>query len=190
MRARPGAGPWASGWTCGMRTTPRRRSGPLPAKSIEGTSTTTSGTAAAPNLPGGGPGDRGVRALLYVEFATGLRREELLGLKCRAWSEARCAPGPAAVLPDQRGDGGGTAENKKYLPCPASGREYGKRSGSTEEENGEQPLRVPLPGGRAHLLDCVGKMLHRALRRAGLPRVQFHDLRHAFATLPSRVGWS
>ncbi len=80
MRARPGAGPWASGWTCGMRTTPRRRSGPLPAKSIEGTSTTTSGTAAAPNLPGGGPGDRGVRALLYVEFATGLRREGSWGL--------------------------------------------------------------------------------------------------------------
>ena len=42
-------------------------------------------------------------------------------------------------------------KTKKYLPYPASGREYGKRSGSTEEENGEQPLRVPLPGGRAHL---------------------------------------
>ena len=48
-------------------------------------------------------------------------------------------------------------KTKKYLPYPASGREYGKRSGSTEEENGEQPLRVPLPGGRAHLPGLRGE---------------------------------
>ena len=31
--------------------------------------------------------------------------------------------------------------------------------------------------------DSVLHMLHRVLRRAGLPKVRFHDLRHTFATL-------
>ena len=30
--------------------------------------------------------------------------------------------------------------------------------------------------------DSVLHILHRVLRRAGLPRVRFHDLRHTFAT--------
>ena len=31
-------------------------------------------------------------------------------------------------------------------------------------------------------------MLHRVLKRAGLPRVRFHDLRHTFATLAIEYG--
>ena len=31
-------------------------------------------------------------------------------------------------------------------------------------------------------------MLHRVLKRAGLPRVRFHDLRHTFATLALQNG--
>ena len=46
----------------------------------------------------------------------------------------------------------------------------------------------PSPAGGPISPDCVGKMLHRALRRAGLPRVRFHDLRHAFATLALQSG--
>ena len=31
-------------------------------------------------------------------------------------------------------------------------------------------------------------MLHRVLKRAGLPKVRFHDLRHTFATLSLKNG--
>ena len=31
--------------------------------------------------------------------------------------------------------------------------------------------------------DGILHMLHRVLKRAGLPKVRFHDLRHIFATL-------
>ena len=31
-------------------------------------------------------------------------------------------------------------------------------------------------------------MLHRVLKRAGLPKVRFHDLRHTFATLALQNG--
>ena len=37
-------------------------------------------------------------------------------------------------------------------------------------------------------LNSVLHMLHRVLKRAGLPRVRFHDLRHTFATLALQNG--
>lgn len=36
--------------------------------------------------------------------------------------------------------------------------------------------------------DSVLHMLHRVLKRAGLPKVRFHDLRHSFATLALQNG--
>ena len=35
--------------------------------------------------------------------------------------------------------------------------------------------------------DSVLHMLHRVLKRAGLPKVRFHALRHAFATLTLQI---
>ena len=36
--------------------------------------------------------------------------------------------------------------------------------------------------------DSVLHMLQRVLKRAGLPRIRFHDLRHAFATMALQNG--
>ena len=36
--------------------------------------------------------------------------------------------------------------------------------------------------------DAMLKMLHRVLKRAGLPKIRFHDLRHTFATLALQNG--
>ena len=53
---------------------------------------------------------------------------------------------------------------------------------------GSSPWVFPSPNGGPISPDSVLHMLHRVLKRAGLPRVRFHDLRHTFATLALQNG--
>ena len=46
----------------------------------------------------------------------------------------------------------------------------------------------PSPTGGPISPDSVLQMLHRILKRAGLPKVRFHDLRHTFATVALQNG--
>lgn len=46
----------------------------------------------------------------------------------------------------------------------------------------------PSPTGGPISLDSVRHMLHRVLKRAELPKLRFHDLRHTFATLALQNG--
>lgn len=46
----------------------------------------------------------------------------------------------------------------------------------------------PSPTGGPISPDSVLQMLHRVLKRAGLPKVRFHDLRHTFATVALQNG--
>ena len=53
---------------------------------------------------------------------------------------------------------------------------------------GSSPWVFPGSTGGPMSPDSVLHMLHRVLKRAGLPRVRFHDLRHTFATLALQNG--
>lgn len=53
---------------------------------------------------------------------------------------------------------------------------------------GSSPWVFPPPNGGPISPDSVGNMLHRVLKRAGLSRIRFHDLRHTFATLALQNG--
>ena len=53
---------------------------------------------------------------------------------------------------------------------------------------GEGPWVFPSTTDGPISPDSVLHMLHRVLKRAGLPRVRFHDLRHTFATLALQNG--
>ena len=53
---------------------------------------------------------------------------------------------------------------------------------------GSSPWVFPSPNGGPISPDSVLHMLHRVLKRAGLPKVRFHDLRHTFATLALQNG--
>ena len=46
----------------------------------------------------------------------------------------------------------------------------------------------PTPTGGSMSPDSVLHMLQRVLKRAGLPRIRFHDLRHTFATMALQNG--
>ena len=53
---------------------------------------------------------------------------------------------------------------------------------------GSSPWVFPSAAGGPISPDSVLHMLHRVLKRAGLPQVRFHDLRHTFATLALQNG--
>ena len=53
---------------------------------------------------------------------------------------------------------------------------------------GSSPWVFPSPSGGPISPYSVLHKLHRVLKRARLPRVRFHDLRHAFATLALQSG--
>ena len=57
-----------------------------------------------------------------------------------------------------------------------------------KKEIGSSPWVFHLPTDSLILPDSVLHILHRVLKRAGLPRVRFHDLRHTFATLALQNG--
>ena len=46
----------------------------------------------------------------------------------------------------------------------------------------------PSPTGGPISPDSVLNMLHRVLKRAGLPKIRFHDMRHTFATVALQNG--
>lgn len=53
---------------------------------------------------------------------------------------------------------------------------------------GSSPWVFPSPRDGPMSPGSVLHMLHRVLKRAGLTRVRFHDLRHTFATLALQNG--
>ena len=55
-------------------------------------------------------------------------------------------------------------------------------------KTGNSEWVFPSPTGGPMSPDSVLHMLHRVLKRAGLPKVRFHDLRHTFATLALKSG--
>lgn len=46
------------------------------------------------------------------------------------------------------------------------------------------------PDGRVWRPDCLTRSFQRALRRLGLPKMRFHDLRHSTASILFARGWS
>ena len=90
--------------------------------------------------------------------------------------------------PDQQKNRRCLPENQERLPDASGGRGHHPGSETTEKRNWQQSLGVSLTHRRSISPDSVLHILHRVLRRAGLPRVRFHDLRHTFAPLALQNG--
>ena len=133
--------------------------------------------------------DSGVFELYYVELATGLRRGELLGLK---WEDLDLKRGNLRVKRQVARINGEVVEAPlktknayRTLPLAKDTVDILKQQ---KKKAGSSPWVFPSPTGGPMSPDSVLHMLHRVLKRAGLPRIRFHDLRHTFATLALQNG--
>ena len=132
--------------------------------------------------------ESGVYELYYLDLATGLRRGELLGLK---WEDIDLQNGVIHVRRQvARVDG-----EVKELPLKTK-NSYRNISISQDavamltemEAHRSSGYVFPSSTGGPISPDSVNNMLHRVLKRAGLPSIRFHDLRHTFATLALQNG--
>ena len=133
--------------------------------------------------------ESGVFELYYIELATGLRRGELLGLK---WEDLDLVHGEMRVRRQVARINGEVVEaplktKNAYRTLPLSEDTVGILK-MQKQKAGSSPWVFPSPTGGPISPDSVLHMLHRVLKRAGLPMVRFHDLRHTFATLALQNG--
>ena len=133
--------------------------------------------------------ESGVYELYYLELATGLRRGELLGLK---WEDIDLERGDLRVRRQIARINGEVVEaplktKNAYRTLPLA-EDTVSILLEQKEKVGGSPWVFPSPTGGPISPDSVLHMLHRVLKRAGLPRVRFHDLRHTFATLALQNG--
>ena len=131
--------------------------------------------------------ESGVYELYYLELATGLRRGELLGLK---WEDIDLERGDLRVRRQIARINGEVVEaplktKNAYRTLPLA-EDTVSILLEQKEKVGGSPWVFPSPTGGPISPDSVLHMLHRVLKRAGLPRIRFHDLRHTFATLVPR----
>ena len=124
-----------------------------------------------------------------MELATGLWWGELLGLK---WDDLDLERGDLRVKRQIARINGEVVEAPlktknayRTLPLAEDTIQVLKQQ---RNKTGSSPWVFPSPTGGLISADSVLHMLHRVLKRAGLPKIRFHDLRHTFATLALQNG--
>jgi integrase len=130
----------------------------------------------------------GVYELYYLDLATGLRRGELLGLK---WSDIDLKTGIIHVKRQVARVNGEIKEvplkTKNSYRNIAISKDAVEMLSEMKSRNLSEYVFPSATGGPISP-DSVNNMLHRVLKRAGLPSIRFHDMRHTFATLALQNG--
>ena len=131
----------------------------------------------------------GVFELYYIDLATGLRRGELLGLK---WDDIDLTNGIIRVQRQILRQNGEVVEaplkTKNSYRSVTIGADAIEVLKEQKKKTVNSEYVFPSPTGGPMSPDSVLHMLQRVLKRAGLERVRFHDLRHTSATLALQNG--
>ena len=132
--------------------------------------------------------DSGVYELYYLDLATGLRRGELLGLK---WTDIDLDRGILKIQRAISRQNGNVVEAPlktknayRTLPLSADAIDVLK---AQKNKVGNSEWVFPSPTGGPMSPDSVLHMLQRVLKRAGLPRIRFHDLRHPYVKHTTKI---
>ncbi len=125
--------------------------------------------------------ETGVYELYYLDLATGLRRGELLGLK---WTDVDFDRGVLKVQRAISRQNGRVEEaplktKNAYRTLPLSADAIDVLKAQKCKVGGSEWV-FSSPAGGPMSPDSVLHMLQRVLKRAGLPRIRFHDLRHPY----------
>ncbi|MFG6353737.1 MAG: site-specific integrase, partial [Oscillospiraceae bacterium] len=132
--------------------------------------------------------ESGVFELYYIELATGLRRGELLGLK---WEDIDWENGTIQVRRQIARIDGEVVEaplkTKNSYRSVSIGQDAVQILKEQQRKASSQYV-FPSPTGGPISPDSILDMLHRVLKRAGLPQIRFHDMRHTFATVALQNG--
>ena len=148
-------------------------------------------------------GDR-LEALYALTLALGLRQSEVLGLR---WSDIDLDAGSLAVQRSLQHALMGSSASSGPRRCAAAGPSTSRRrwsssskrtavansrSGSARGRRGKASAGVILcsrpSSERRSAATSYGLGFQRLLAEAGLPRMRFHDLRHAAATVMLTLG--
>ena len=129
----------------------------------------------------------GVFEMYYLELATGLRRGELLGLK---WQDVDFNQGTVTVRRQIGRINGVVTEGplktkNAYRVIPLGNQALEVLKSQKEKQASEYVF--PSPSGGPISPDSVRNMLRRVLKRAGLPYVRFHDLRHPYVKHTTKI---
>lgn len=125
------------------------------------------------------------RDFFYTELTTGLRRGEICGLMWRDFDEAAGALHVRRTVQREKGVGLTTGGTKTYagtrkiiLPPSTASRLRERKTSALTEWIFPNPLRPEQPASPASAYTRMKSLL----KKAGLPPIQFHGLRHTFAT--------
>ena len=132
--------------------------------------------------------DSGVYELYYLDLATGLRRGELLGLK---WTDIDLDRGALKIQRAISRQNGKVVEaplktKNAYRTLPLSADAIDVLM-QQRRKTGNSEWVFPSPTGGPMSPDSVLHMLQRVLKRAGLPRIRFHDLRHPYVKHTTKI---
>ena len=132
----------------------------------------------------------GVFELYYTELSTGLRRGELLGIR---WEDIDFNAGSICIQRQITRVGGEVKASplktkNAYRQIIVAPEVIQMLREKKEREDGFSPYVFSSPTGGPMCPDSMLHMLHRVLKRAGLEKIRFHDLRHTFSVLALQNG--